>query len=498
MEYFVYARKSTESEEKQVLSIPAQLRELDEYAQKWNLKIVDTMSEAKSARTPNKREEFSRMLNRIQNGECNRILVWQTNRLSRNPQEAGILMQLLSDGIIEEIRTPLSSVTTENSNDILLGVEFGSHSQFSKDLSRSTKRGFREKILRGEYPTFAPPFYLNVGTIKGSKNIIPDERIRHYYVELVDKVIRERLRSNNCFKILKEWGVISKFGRYYSRNTVTRLLRNPVYYGEMKRYDRDEFVPGSWEPLITKERWLELQDVLDRRSKPYQTKHNHPYRRLIKCSHCGYSIVGYTKIKDSGKKYTYYSCSMRGGHCGNPSLTIDDLELQLFNIISAIKLTEEEKEKVKQEVFSRLESEINHKQNTTGNVEAEINKLDENEKELFTMRMNKEITPEEYTMAKTDIKEKKNKLEELRGDAFYNLEDIKLKLELFIDKCFNLQELFTNAIPDERTLLLGEVCEDLILDNKQIGWNYRKGYRSMANQEFLSESFNWGGDFYTA
>ena len=193
MEYLIYARKSTESEEKQVLSIPAQLRELREYAEKLDLIILDEIYESKSARIPNKRKGFEELISRIRSGECNKILVWQTNRLSRNPLESGILMQLLSDGVIEEIRTPTSSVTTENSNDILLGVEFGSHSQFSKDLSRNTKRGLREKILRGEYPTFAPPFYLNVGTIKGRKNIAPDENIRKYYNMLVDKIILEKI-----------------------------------------------------------------------------------------------------------------------------------------------------------------------------------------------------------------------------------------------------------------------------------------------------------------
>lgn len=493
MEYLIYARKSTESEEKQVLSIPAQLRELREYAEKLDLIILDEIYESKSARIPNKRKGFEELISRIRSGECNKILVWQTNRLSRNPLESGILMQLLSDGVIEEIRTPTSSVTTENSNDILLGVEFGSHSQFSKDLSRNTKRGLREKILRGEYPTFAPPFYLNVGTIKGRKNIAPDENIRKYYNMLVDKIILEKIRSNNAHKILREWNVKSKRGNYFSRNTVNRLLRNPVYYGKMRISNERELISGTWEPLISEKKWNQLQGILDQRLKPYHTKHNHAYRKTIRCAKCGYYVVGFTKVKPSGKKYTYYGCSKRGGNCDNPNTTLEKLEEQLLRVFNGVKLDINTKEKVKHEVFSRLESELNTKKSNVDQIESEISKLESEKKILLQMRVENEINSEEYLKEKELKNVRIEELKELRGDSEFNLDDIYNQLELFIDKCFNLRELFINGTPEERTLLINEVAEDLILEDEKIRWNYKIGYRSMINQDFLSENFNWGG-----
>jgi site-specific DNA recombinase len=493
MKYLIYARKSTESEEKQVLSIPAQLRELREYAEKMGLVIVGEISESKSARIPNKRSGFQELVDKIHNGECNRILVWQTNRLSRNPFESGILMQMLSDGVIEEIRTPTSSVTTENSNDILLGVEFGSHSQFSKDLSRNTKRGLREKILRGEYPTYAPPFYLNAGTVKGRKNIVPDERIRKYYNMLVEKIVSEKIRSNNAHKILKEWNVKSKRGNYYSRNTVNRLLRNPVYYGRMRIATQKEVISGTWEPLISEKKWIQLQEILDQRLKPYHTKHNHPYRKTIQCGKCGYYVVGFTKVKPSGKKYTYYGCSKRGGNCKNSNITLEKLEEQLLRVFDGVKLDKNAKEKVKIEVLSRLENEINTKRSNVTEIEKEISKLEDDKKVLLQMRVENEIDSEEYIQEKHLKNEKIDELKELRGDSEFNLEDIYNQLELFIDKCFNLRELFINGTSEERSFLLNEIAENILLEDGKIGWNYKIGYRNMINKDFLSENFNWGG-----
>jgi site-specific DNA recombinase len=97
IKYILYARKSTESEDKQVQSIDDQLQLMTEHAEKHGMKIVKKLKESRSAKAPNRRPEFARMLEMIDNGEATGILCWQLNRLSRNPTESGLLQQLLQD-----------------------------------------------------------------------------------------------------------------------------------------------------------------------------------------------------------------------------------------------------------------------------------------------------------------------------------------------------------------------------------------------------------------
>ena len=75
MKYFIYTRKSTDSEERQVLSIEAQLAELKEFAAKEKLEIVASLCEAKTAKEPG-RTVFGDMLARIEKGEAQGILAW--------------------------------------------------------------------------------------------------------------------------------------------------------------------------------------------------------------------------------------------------------------------------------------------------------------------------------------------------------------------------------------------------------------------------------------
>ena len=58
MKYILYARKSTEEDDRQVLSIEAQLVELQEYAAKEKLEIVASFQEAKTAKEPGEKHRL--------------------------------------------------------------------------------------------------------------------------------------------------------------------------------------------------------------------------------------------------------------------------------------------------------------------------------------------------------------------------------------------------------------------------------------------------------
>ena len=75
--YILYARKSTDTEDKQVLSIDAQLAELRRFAKDNQLVVIDELIEKRTAKMPG-RPVFNSLLTRIKNGEASDILAWQT------------------------------------------------------------------------------------------------------------------------------------------------------------------------------------------------------------------------------------------------------------------------------------------------------------------------------------------------------------------------------------------------------------------------------------
>src|SRR3972149_10000837 len=158
--YFLYARKSSEDEDRQIQSIESQITKLKQLSQEVNLKIVKTYTEAKSAKEPGVRDVFEKMIERVENGEADGILCWQINRLSRNPIDSGRISWLLQKGVLKSIQT-IDRQYLPDDNVLLFNVESGMANQFIIDLRKNTKRGVEGKLQRGWLPSRAPLGYLN-------------------------------------------------------------------------------------------------------------------------------------------------------------------------------------------------------------------------------------------------------------------------------------------------------------------------------------------------
>ncbi len=103
--YFLYARKSEESEERQILSIEAQLTELKIFAARENIHIKETFIEAMTAKKPG-RPKFNQMISRIEKGEAQGIIAWHPDRLARNSIDGGRIIYLLDTGHINSLKCP--------------------------------------------------------------------------------------------------------------------------------------------------------------------------------------------------------------------------------------------------------------------------------------------------------------------------------------------------------------------------------------------------------
>lgn len=147
--YFLYVRKSTDVEDKQVLSIAAQIAELKEFAARMGIYIVDVIIEKQTAKKPG-RKEFNKMLERIEAGEANGILAWLPDRLSRNSVDSGKIIYMLDEHVLLDLKFPHFWFENTPQGKYMLANEFNSSKQYVDNLSLNTKRGLREKVRRGK------------------------------------------------------------------------------------------------------------------------------------------------------------------------------------------------------------------------------------------------------------------------------------------------------------------------------------------------------------
>ena len=145
--FFLYARKSTDVEDKQVLSIDAQITELRAFAKQNNLNVIETFIEKQSAKIPG-RPIFGEMLERVESGEADGILAWHADRLARNSVDGGRIIYLLDTGKLASLKFPTLWFENTPQGKFMLNIVFGQSKYYVDSLSENTKRGLRQKVDR--------------------------------------------------------------------------------------------------------------------------------------------------------------------------------------------------------------------------------------------------------------------------------------------------------------------------------------------------------------
>ena len=161
IKYCLYARKSTESEERQVMSIDSQIKEMLQVAERDGLEIVEIRRESHSAKNSSERPVFNSIVEDIRLGKFNGIITWAPDRLSRNAGDLGSLVDLMDQKLLSEIRTH-SQIFTNNPNEKFLLMILGSQAKLENDnRGINVRRGLRTRCEMGLRPGTAPTGYLN-------------------------------------------------------------------------------------------------------------------------------------------------------------------------------------------------------------------------------------------------------------------------------------------------------------------------------------------------
>ncbi len=312
--YCLYARKSSESDERQAMSIDSQIKEMQVLAERDGIFIKEIRQESHSAKESGARPVFAQLLKDIKLGLFTGILTWAPDRLSRNAGDLGIIVDLMDQGRLQKIKT-YGQIFANTPNDKFLLMILCSQAKLENDNKGvNVKRGIRAKCEMGWRPSPAPLGYMN-RAFGGIKDIIIDPERGPIIKEAFEKAAYV---YHNC-RMIKEWmdkqGFTTRNGKNVTKSMVYHMLKNPFYYGTFEfPLKSGKWWKGSHEPLITKEVYDEVQKelTLPRKRTTWGTK-TFAFKGLFKCFSCGSNVVSEEKFRKRKMKaprhHIYYHCS---------------------------------------------------------------------------------------------------------------------------------------------------------------------------------------------
>ena len=340
--YCLYARKSSESEERQILSIESQIKEMLQLAEREGLEVVTMKRESHSAKETGQRPVFNEIVDEIKLGKFNGILTWAPDRISRNAGDLGKIVDLMDSGKLHEIRT-FGQRFSNNPNEKFLLMILGSQAKLENDnRGINVKRGQRARVEMGLWPNMPPAGYLGQKHMDKRCQIIQDPERAPIIKKMFEKVAYDKWSGRKIYHWLKfELNFKSVGNKNMALSHIYRTLTNSMYYGVFE-YPKlsGNWYQGKHEPIITKELFDLVQVQLKRDNIERQSK-EFAFTKLMVCGACGSSISAEEKYKQlkngTVAKYIYYGCGRsKDRYCKSMYLREEELIEQLSALMDQI------------------------------------------------------------------------------------------------------------------------------------------------------------------
>ena len=480
MKYFIYCRKSSESEDRQVLSIESQKSEIERlFAERSDIEIVGIYEESRSAKAPG-RPVFDEMLRRIERGEAAGIITWHPDRLARNSIDGGRIIYFLDRELLKDLKFATFSFENNSQGKFMLSIVFGYSKYYVDSLSENVRRGNRAKVKNGWLPNRPPIGYLNDRT---TNTIVRDPGrfsiVRKMWeLMLTGSYSPHRIcdiaRDDFGLRTLKRKRVGDK---PLGQSSIYKVFSNPFYAG-MIRWEGGVH-SGRHEPMITIDEFERVQELLGLASTPRPQKRSFAFTGMIRCGECGVSVTAEDKVNRYGSQYTYYHCTKRkpGYRCSQRSVEVHELERQIVAFLTSISISDQlhqwALEEIRKDTAGWLAERLAAKQS----LERALADMRKQFNTLTSLRLRDLVTDDEFLAKRQQLQQEELRLqqgldrsERVYGDAFEPFAD-------FVSLSNRAVPWFFHGDHQVKRLVLGAIGSNLVLKDRILSIEARKPFQ---------------------
>lgn len=470
LKYVLYSRKSTDDPQRQVRSIPDQIRDCNDLINRQNLKVVKRIEETKSAKKPNQRPEFTQMLKDLRKEKYDGIIAWNPDRLARNMKEGGEILDMIDDGYIKDLQFVNHTFSNDANGKMLLGMAFVLSKQFSDDLSQKVTRGMKGNLDEGK--SSGTPKHGYIRTEEGlyrpeGKNFELIKRAwekRRQGISL--DIISDYLTKNGYLRITKTGRKIK-----IKSKILTDVFHDPFYYGVLVQSSQEVDLRNiyNFEPAVSEEGYWEVQSLSNRRIRPYKPHRTafYPLKAMVLCNYCNRNMYIAPSTGSSGIRYLNARCDTKGCSRTKKSIRMNVLFNFIYEFLEeGLNFTEKEYKEYYESIVDQSEEqrekdkiELHSKQGQLKNVLREIRDIG-----LSLVRTKPSITVKQIGEQRiTELQEEQTLLEkEVKAikARVSNPEDDVLTIEEFL----NLSKNAARVVKAADAVVKDAICRIVFLN----------------------------------
>ena len=516
LRYVLYVRKSSEDAEAQAKSLPDQIADCKEYANNHGLLLVgEPIQESKSAKKSGNRPLFSQMLKDIEKGKYDAILAWHPDRLSRNSLEAGMVVDMVDNGVIKDLRFPTFEFHNDSSGKLTLNMLFALSKQYSEHLSESVQRGVDSNLEQGKSGGMPKWGYIRddvSGYYKPDKNF-----------KMIQKGWQMVLNGASQMEVYRYWKMnnVERSTKLSRRNkhvrsygvcesTANRIFHDPFYYGILEQgrnYVDLRVVTPNFKPMVTEEEFDQVQKMFrkDRGSiqsscyenqKATHGKYFLPFRHLIKCSVCGHYMIPARNRGHSGTYYLNYRCHNKACTRPNNNVRMYVIMDQLYEEFGRISqkydftsfvddMSEYANKKMQEATVEKHEllGQKTQKQRKIDDLAEKYAELDKESPKAVKDKLKKDMADLQNDVVNIDerIKQIEAKIK--------NPEKLRMTIEKFSNSLNSLINRLEKGDLVEKDILVRNMVSNLEIDaQKRVIYRYKSPFNFIFEPEFSTGS----------
>jgi DNA invertase Pin-like site-specific DNA recombinase len=472
----IYARVSSKQQETEGFSIPAQLELLRSYAAANDITVIKEFTDVETAKAAG-RTGFGDMIALLaKTNTCQIVLVEKTDRLYRNLKD-----WVTVDGLGLEIHFVKENVVlspdSRSSERFMHGIKVLMAKNYVDNLAEETRKGMVEKARQGIWPSYAPLGYLNMDGANGKRTIKPDPNLAPAITRMFEQYSTGKYSLKQMAGKARADGLAyRKSGDTVPTSTVHKILRNRIYSGD---FDFDGVTyHGTYEPIVTRELWEEVQAVLEGRGtkKTRKVKEQFAFSGLITCGHCGCAMVG--ELKKS--RYIYYHCTGYKGKCPERYTREEVLEKKFTALLKGIAFSNEVLEWVGRALRESHRDERQFHDDAIAKLQREHQRLQGRIDAMYEDKLDGRIDNDYFDAKAAEMRDEQARIRrDVEAHQTANRSYIEEGVQL-LELAHNAPVLFESQPPVEKRKLLDFVLSNCTWKGGELTAKYRQPFDVLA------------------